>query len=249
MPTEPRWDAVTGSNVVVRNSTGGPVVLRGKTLTDLEIWRLARALDGTEVEIQRSQPANPEVKYILIGTSKNEAYSSSSYHKIELGDDSSERFLQLHNRGYYLIDNGVRGRAWAAVALQAATAHRLGFERIKVFAQGHSATQVAAAQAAGSPPLTHRVGIIQWPKLGFDAPIPDNFFTYFPNHQLQSVGVTVGDWISKLMLTKQGQDLWKTFAISLSMALTMELYPMSVGAQNLLTWVAKRPRKISTDGQ
>lgn len=234
---------------MVKNSTGSPIALRGKTLTDLEIWRLARALDGTEVEVECGPPARPEIKYVMTGVSKNGVYSSCSSHLIQNDSDRTERWLQLHNHGYYLTDRyRGQGHAWAAVALQVATAHRLGFGSIRVLANGHVPAHVTAAEAAGPALLTHRVGIIQWSKVGFDAPLPRDFFDRHPTHQLRKLGITSGDTLSKLMLTEEGRDLWKAFAITLSMTLTMPLYPASGGALKLLACAASRPLSLRIDG-
>lgn len=238
---QPCWDLITRSRVVVRNATGGPIALRGKQLTDLELWRLARSIDGSELEVQPGSTGGPNVAFTMVGTSSEQGpYSRPSYHVIKHQSDADKTNLTLHNHGYYLgKDYRGDGHAWAAVALQALTAHRLGFRRIVVMATGRSPFHISASLITGGPSLTERVGTIQWPKMGFDAPLPSDFFIHAPPHELQLLGITRNDRISKLMATQKGTELWANFGVDTTM--TLELYPASNGARTLLTWAAKRP--------
>jgi len=230
MPKEPRWDRVTGNVITVRNLTGVPLELRGVSLSDLDVWRLSSALDGSIVEVIKPPSAYERAIYFLDGDNPSR-YSSASSRRIEWASEDKADLIVV-NRGYYLNDT-VRGQghAWAALALQVSTAHRLGFSAIETHAQGN---------AKGS--LTSHTGYLQWPKFGFDATIPSEVQAQIGTTALDTLGLGERSTIVELIATPKGLALWQRFGVACT--LTLRLKPLSSSAASLLKVADRRPQHL-----
>lgn len=245
MPKSPCWDRVSGQNVRVLNPTKTPLELLGKPLSELEVWRLARALDGTTIQVVPGLASEPEVIYQIIGNNVDgtDLYGSCSMHLIRRSEGSNSELI-LQNHGYYLIGKYQgAGYAWAALALQVETAYNLGFSRIVAMARGHHPARAPKSQIRDDrSTLTDRVGAIQWPKLGFDGLIPDTFWNGVPTVVAEDLRLQRGDMLSKLLETEEGRELWARHPEDMTM--TLQLRPLSSGAQKLLAWVKTIPQSV-----
>lgn len=249
MPSSPCWAAVTGRHVSVRRKSSTPVVVRGEALSDLDLWRLAGALDGTYLDVEEPRargggttewfldgvnlrPSEWQPSGVLAAT-RNGPYGSVSHRRLDVSDNGNGNAV-LHNRGYYLRDalQG-QGIAWAALCLQVEVAHRVGVARIEVHLE---------ANARGA--LTNRIGRLQWPKLGFDGPVPAEVLQALGTAQRARLRLSPSPLLSELLATPEGLNHWTHHPVAC--ALTLDLEVLGAAAQTLLTHARSKPPSVRT---
>lgn len=179
---------------------------KGRLLSDLELARLAGAVDGSTVFVSL------EVKRIVIGDRFEKATA------IVLRAKHSEYFNGRTERHLYILEDGEiavvtvfnenfsirpmwreKGIGKLALAHQIKTAIAIGVKTIVANAVGYEGSEYTGYRA--------------WPYLGYDGIVPADIWKRFPEKAVSALGFQLSEppLISSLYRTKQGKALWKTF--------------------------------------
>jgi hypothetical protein len=151
-----------------------------------------------------------------------------------------ERILRLNETGGWLLHNAkirikpeMSGHRLGAriVTIQARAAQELGFEAIKLDAVG------SYQQAQIKFEEDRWIGYYLWPRLGFDAPMPNHVLKSLPNEFLHCRQV------SELLQSKEGIDWWLLYGDSLDSA-RFDLTADSVSWQLLLRYLSEHNIKV-----
>ncbi|WP_395680478.1 hypothetical protein [Dokdonella sp.] len=237
MPSTPRWEAVTGRHIRVRRKSSEQVILGGQVLSDLDLWRLAGAVDETVVDVEPPRPMGGGMTHWMLDGSnvgpsgrlrsgalalaRDGVFSSPSRRRLDVSDDPNVGPV-LRNRGYYLSEplQG-QGIAWAALCLQVEAAHRLGIARIDVHVEADTEVD-----------LTKRVGRLQWLRMGFDGPVPAEILRSLTATMRARLRLPEHALLSQLLVTPEGRDLW--IRSPLECVLTLDLVNPTPAGRALL---------------
>ena len=154
-----------------------PVIFRDVDITD-RLWELAGAFDGSVIRVRRSTVGTDAgtVEAIELKVIHSGLLQRPMVRRIFEVDDGVELIDVIDNVEFYLKPD-YQGQGIGATSLmtQALAAYSLGIQKIWAIAAGGD----------GSGDIGYRV----WPKLGYDAQIPDDVLQKMPRNQLVSAGI------------------------------------------------------------
>lgn len=187
--------------------------LDGRPFTDLDVWRLACALDGSKVKVTLStirvmvDDGYEEVGAIEL-KSTNEVYCEQPTLRTIFQEASGDRVISIvgNENIYFRPKWQCQGLGRMAIALQARTAYNLGFQKIRSDVGGHQ-----------------RSGYIAWPAIGFDGIIPDDIWRKLPADVLRSLGMdpAVPCHVSAFYQSDAGRKAWKAHGGGFPMELVL----------------------------
>jgi len=181
--------------------------------SDLDVWRLACALDGGCVDVSVSTictEVNGTVEEVgsIELRSANTLYCAQPTVRSIFQEISGESVISIvGNENIFLRPEWQRkGIGRLAVAMQAKVAHRLGFSRIRADVGG-----------IGRP------GYVVWPAIGFDGLIPGDVWSRFDERTLKSLGLSpdIPVNVSAFYRSAEGRAAWEKFGAGFPMELVL----------------------------
>lgn len=207
------WAIFTGESVDIEYVEPiSAISINGEIVEDIDIWRLASAMDRCHVRVSLSEQmvAMPdgsveEISCVLLececGAAENEEpYLRRPIERRLFQQDDGTHVLDVVGNDSFILEETWQGRGigTCALALQVEAAHRLGFSHLIADAAGWSGSEYS--------------GYAVWPKLGYDGQVPEDVLARFEPDVLTALGLTdMPLRVSDFMTTPERVAAWEKF--------------------------------------
>ncbi|WP_257386387.1 hypothetical protein [Tahibacter caeni] len=213
------WTIFTGKSVDIEYvQPFEALAINGKFVDDIDVWRLASAMDGCHVRVSLSEQmvvmpdgSIEEISCVLLEcegavSEGEEPYLQRPIERRIFQQDDGTHVLDVIGNDSFILEEAWQGRGIGrcALALQVEAAYRLGFSHLIADAVGASGGEYS--------------GYAVWPKLGYDGQVPEDVLKRFEPGVLADLGLTQMPLkVSDFMTTPERVAAWEKFGCGFPM--------------------------------